>query len=215
MRFVDVGAHVGYFTILAGKLVGPTGAVFAFEPHPRNFELLLANVRRNELENVKCYPWAVSDRCRHAEVYEAVGNSGDHRLYRSPDEERASMKVQTVALDELDDLRPPVDFVKIDTQGTEEAAIRGMELLLAASPRAPVALEFWPFGIERFGSNPREVLAYYRRLGYVVHAHHPEHDEPVALDDEQIVELCSGWEASATSTWSSAESLVGATGAGR
>jgi tRNA A58 N-methylase Trm61 len=46
MRFVDVGAHVGYFSVLAANLIAPDGVVFAFEPHPRNFRLLPANVMR-------------------------------------------------------------------------------------------------------------------------------------------------------------------------
>jgi FkbM family methyltransferase len=194
MTFVDVGAHVGYFAVLAGKLVEPDGIVFAFEPHPRNFELLLANVWRNGLTNVLCFPWAVSDKFGFEELFEAAGNSGDHRLYRSDDEQRASVAVRTVALDGLRALRPPVDFIKIDVQGVEEAAVRGMERLLADSPNATVAVEYWPYGMERFGSDVGQMLTYYRRLGYVVWAHHPEHDRPVILSDEEILELCSEWD---------------------
>ncbi len=162
MRFIDVGAHVGYFSVLAGKLVGPDGIVFAFEPHPRNFELLMANVWRNGLTNVLCFPWAVSDSFGFADLFEARGNSGDHRLYRD-EEQRASLRVRTVSLDGLQALRAPVDFVKIDVQGAEPAVIRGMEELLSASPHATVALEYWPFGMERFGTDIDGVLAYYRR----------------------------------------------------
>jgi len=194
MRFVDVGAHVGYFSVLAGKLVAPDGVVFAFEPHPRNFRLLLANVWRNGLTTVLCFPWAVSDSCGFAELFEARGNSGDHRLYRSHDEERTSVTVRTVALDAFSLILAPIDFVKIDVQGAEQAAVHGMEQLLAGSAEATIALEFWPFGMQRFGSDAREALAYYRRLGYVVRAHHPDHDGPVVLSDDEILGLCSEWD---------------------
>ncbi len=194
MRFVDVGAHVGYFSVLAGRLVGPDGVVFAFEPHPRNFELLLANVWRNGLANVLCFPWAVGDSCGFATLYEAEGNSGDHRLYRSDDDERATLPVRLVALDALPAIRPPVDFVKLDVQGAEAAAIRGMEQLLASSPDATVALEYWPYGMERFGTDVSSVLPYYRHLGYVVRANHPDHDRPVDLDDWEILALCGEWD---------------------
>jgi FkbM family methyltransferase len=194
MRFVDVGAHVGYFAVLAGKLVGPDGVVFAFEPHPRNFELLLANLWRNGLTNVLCFPWAVTDSCGFADLFEAPANSGDHRIYRSPDEERAAIPVRTVAVDAVAIIRPPVDFVKLDVQGAEPAAIRGMTRLLAASPAATVALEHWPFGLQRFGEDAGDALAYYRRLGYAVRVNLPDHDRPVVLSDEEILELCSEWD---------------------
>ena len=61
MVVVDVGAHTGYFSILCGRLVGADGLVVAFEPDPRNYELLLANVWAHGLTNVVCLPWAVSD----------------------------------------------------------------------------------------------------------------------------------------------------------
>jgi FkbM family methyltransferase len=194
MLFVDVGAHVGYFSVLAGKLVAPDGVVFAFEPHPRNFRFLLANVWRNGRTNVLCFPWAVTDSCGFAELFEAHGNSGDHRLYRSHDEERTSVTVRTVALDALRLVGPPIDFFKIDVQGAEQAAIRGMEQLLAGSPEATIAVEFWPFGMQRFGSDVDDALPYYRRLGYVVRVHHPEHDRPIVLSDAEILDLCREWD---------------------
>ena len=52
--FVDVGAHIGYFTLLASKIVGPVGRVYAFEPNTNNFKLLQKNVKRNKLNNVIC-----------------------------------------------------------------------------------------------------------------------------------------------------------------
>jgi FkbM family methyltransferase len=194
MRFVDVGAHVGYFSVLAGKLVGPAGVVFAFEPHPRNFDLLLANVWRNGLTNVLCFPWAVGESCGFAELFEASGNSGDHRLYHTEGEQRAAVSVRCVALDALVALRPPVDFIKVDVQGAEQAAMRGMEQLLATSPRATIALEYWPYGMARFGSDVPQVLPYYRQLGYVIRAHHPDGEGPVELDDDEILGLCKEWD---------------------
>jgi precorrin-6B methylase 2 len=61
-RVVDVGAHVGYFTLLAARLCGPNGRVFAFEPHPDNFRLLERNIRENGAENVTAVRKAVADR---------------------------------------------------------------------------------------------------------------------------------------------------------
>ncbi len=194
MCFLDIGAHVGYFSVLSGALVGPDGVVFAFEPHPRNYELLLANVWRNGLTNVVCFPWAVGDRNGFAELFEAPGNSGDHRLYRSAGEDRDVVRVRCVALDALGAIRTPVDFVKLDVQGAEEGAMRGMEQVLALSPDVTVAVEFWPYGMARFGTDVRGVLPYYRSLGYRIRAHHPDRDRPVELADDEILGLCDEWD---------------------
>jgi FkbM family methyltransferase len=190
MTFVDVGAHVGYYTVLASRLVGPGGVVLAFEPSLRNHELLLANTWRNGLSNVICYPWAVGDVDGFQDLYLDERNTGDNRLYPS-DEERPRTRVRTVALDSLGTLRPPIDVVKIDVQGTEDAVIRGMRRLLSMSPRAFITLEYWPFGLRTRDVDEREVLAYYRSLGYRLRVQNPEHPGVEELDDDQILEYCS------------------------
>jgi FkbM family methyltransferase len=165
MTFLDVGAHVGYFTLLASRRVGPRGLVVAFEPAPRNFELLLANVWRNGLSNVFCLPYAVGVSHGFAELHLSPDNTGDNRLFVS-DEGRETATVRTAALDTLYWLRPPVDVVKVDVQGAEEAAVRGMEELLTRSPTVVLSVEYWPFGMALFGSEPRATLDYYRSLGF-------------------------------------------------
>jgi hypothetical protein len=87
-----------------------------------------------------------------------------------------------------------VDFVKLDVQGAEEGAMRGMEHVLARSPNVTIAVEYWPYGMARFGSDVREVLPYYRSLGYGVRAHHRDHDRPVELADDEILGLCDEWD---------------------
>src|SRR5262245_2134996 len=62
MTFLDLGANVGYFTCLAARKVGPAGRVWAFEPDPRNFRLLVRSVKANGLSNVTAVRAAASDR---------------------------------------------------------------------------------------------------------------------------------------------------------
>ena len=188
MTFVDVGAHVGYYTLLAARRVGPGGTVFAFEPAPRNFELLLANVWRNGLTNVACFPWAVSDQAGFTELFLDERNTGDNRLFG----DGAGVRVRAVALDGLRVLRPPIDIVKIDVQGTEEAVLAGMRGLLARSPRARLTLEYWPFGLRALGRDEHGALAYYRSLGYRLRVQDPEQPGVAEWTDEQILEHCAG-----------------------
>lgn len=189
MTVLDIGAHVGYYTVLAGRLVGPRGLVVAFEPSPRNFELLLANVWRNGLTNVVCLPWAASDRSGFASLHLARANTGDHRIYPL-DEPRETVPVRAAALDDVATLKPPVDVVKIDVQGAEEAVVRGAERLLAASPDVLATVEFGPRELTAFGSEPRALLAYYRSLGFRLRVQHPERRGIQDLTDDEILGEC-------------------------
>jgi FkbM family methyltransferase len=114
----DLGANVGFFTLIAAKAVGETGRVYAFEPAPDTAAELRANVELNALDYVEVIEAAVSDSNGEA----AMAADGDNlRTRLSPD---GGVMVSTVALDALD-LRPP-DFIKIDVEGAERQALEGM-----------------------------------------------------------------------------------------
>lgn len=189
MTFLDIGAHIGYFSVLAGRLVGPRGLVLAFEPDRRNYELLLANVWRNGLTNVACFPWAVSAAPGFVDLHLSDTNTGDHRIVAAG-EARPTVTVRAVALDVLDVLRPPVDVVKIDTQGTEHLVVQGMARLLASSADVVLIAEFWPHGIRLAGAEAASVLAFYRSLGFEIRAQRPDDEGLHELADAEILRYC-------------------------
>jgi FkbM family methyltransferase len=186
MTVVDGGAHVGYFTCQAARLVGPRGLVLAFEPASRNVDLLRANVWRNGFGNVACFPWALGAEPGFAPLWLSPTNTGDHRLHGG-DGSRPAETVRVAALDDVLAIRPPVDVVKLDVQGGEEAALRGMTRLLAASPDVLVVVELSPADARAAGSDPRALLAWYRSLGFALRLLLP--DEPGVRDatDEEIL----------------------------
>jgi FkbM family methyltransferase len=192
MTFLDVGAHVGYYTVLAARRVAKGGLVLAFEPSPRNYELLLANVWRNGLTNVVCFPWALSDRMAFLDLFTDERNTGDNRIFHSAG--RQCVQVRGVALDCVPSIRPPIDVVKIDVQGAEEAVVAGMGTLLGRSPRVRITLEYWPFGLRALGRDERAALHYYRSLGYRLRVQNPEKPGIEELTDDEIVAYCSAYE---------------------
>ena len=162
---VDIGAHVGYMTMLAAARVGSEGTVLAIEAHSGNFALLRENVARNGLSQVRAVhaaAWRSSGELRTLTV--SPDNSGDHRVFLRSGATDVS-QVQTVAIDELIAADRRIDVVKIDTQGTDHIAIEGMRNTIARC-HPVVVVEFWPPGIDEFGDNPTSVLAFYRNLGY-------------------------------------------------
>lgn len=183
MTVIDGGAHVGYFTCQAARLVGPRGLVLAFEPAPRNFALLQANIWRNGFTNVACFPWALGSEPDLAELRLSGTNTGDHRLHG----DGPGVTVRVAALDEVLAIRPPIDVVKLDVQGNEEAAVRGMTRLLAASPSVLVTVELSPADARAAGSDPKALLSWYRSLGFKLRVQFPDEKGLAELADDEIL----------------------------
>lgn len=125
---LDVGAHVGFYSMLAAVIVGPQGRVIAFEPLPDNLRFLHEHLRINNLETVEVIEAAVSDATGEATFAKGIG-SFDGRLA-----DNGKLKVQTVTLDDLLESGriPRPDFIKMDVEGGELAALRGARSLLRA-----------------------------------------------------------------------------------
>jgi FkbM family methyltransferase len=186
MTVIDGGAHIGYFTCQVARLVGPRGLVLAFEPAPRNFQLLQANVWRNGFTNVVCFPWALGAASGVAHLHLSPTNTGDNRL-EVPAAGGGSVTVRVAALDDVLAIRPPVDVVKLDVQGSEEAAVRGMERLLGGSPGVLLAVELSPADARAAGSDVRALLDYYRSLGFALRVQLPDEKGVVDLDDDTLL----------------------------
>src|SRR5262249_36182110 len=131
---VDVGANIGYYTLLFARCVGPRGRVFAFEPDQTNFDLLRRNVERNGYTNVTLVRKAVAAQSGKLRLYLCEDNKGDHRTYDSHDG-RPSLEIDAVSLDDyFAGERGSIALIKMDIQGAEEGALRGMRRLLADNP---------------------------------------------------------------------------------
>lgn len=120
----DIGANVGFYTLLASVLVGPTGRVFAFEPLERNLSYLRQHLRLNDVKNVTVIEAAVLDRSGAASIEEGPRGSIGSMAHISP---HGKGQVRTVALDELvaTGQLPLPDYVKMDIEGAERLALAG------------------------------------------------------------------------------------------
>lgn len=135
MVVLDVGAHSGYYTLLASRLVGPRGRVFAFEPSPRERQRLRQHLWLNRCRNVIVEPVALSDRPGEADLFVFDRSTGFNSL--RPADARAATPV-AVPLKTLDAFFAAgafssVDLVKMDIEGAELAALRGAEQTFRAA----------------------------------------------------------------------------------
>ncbi|MBN1421928.1 MAG: FkbM family methyltransferase [Planctomycetes bacterium] len=162
---IDIGANIGYYTLLAAGRAGESGEVIAFEPDPRNFAHLKRNVRLNGYRNVTLHKKAVSDRTGAGKLHLSETNWGDHRIFAAGPE-RPSIGIEIVRLDDLlPAYRGRIRVVKMDIQGGEGLALRGMRELLDGEDRLALMVEFSPEGLRETGVDPTEVLDSLRALG--------------------------------------------------
>ena len=163
MTVVDIGANIGYYSLLFSKLAGESGCVYAFEPAPQNFALLERNLARNQRTNVQAFNQAAGDEPGKSFLYLSSENYGDHQAYESGDA-REKIAIKVTRID--DSVRGPIDLVKMDIQGFEEHALAGMSATIAANPGLTLFTEFWPAGLERAGSDPADFLRRLRAFNF-------------------------------------------------
>ena len=133
----DVGANVGFYTLLAAELVGLGGSVIAFEPLPRNLGYLRRHVQLNRLQHVRIMDAAVSDRQGEAFFEPEQSPSMGHLAAQG------SIRVRTVALDGLLAAEgvPLPDVIKIDVEGAELEVLKGAHNILSASNDISILIE--------------------------------------------------------------------------
>ena len=157
--FVDVGANIGYFSLLASRRVGPTGTVLAFEPEAGNYALLEANCRLNHCGNIRTFRAALGEENASGTLYLNELNRGDHSLYPA-EQGRTGQDISIVNGARLIMAsHPRVDCIKIDTQGAECDVVRGLQPLIAASaPGLVMIIEFSPMHLRNAGTSGRTLL---------------------------------------------------------
>jgi len=157
MTVVDIGASLGYYTLLAAKRVGENGLVYAFEPNPYRFEGLLKNIKVNNWKNVKPFQFAVSDFEREIKI-----EGGGSFAIKSTS---YSFTVNTVSLDSL---QTDPDIIKIDVEGAELNVLRGMGRILEKG-NAKIICEVHPSSLLSLGYSTTDILDLLKQYNYNIY----------------------------------------------
>lgn len=169
MVVIDVGANIGYFSLLASTLVGSDGRVHAFEPDPVNCSLLRKNVRLNRAANVKVVQAALSNNDEPVHLFLDSQNKGDHRIWEPTGESRTSITVKCTTLDQyLHETSTVPRFIKIDVQGAEGQVLEGMKETFAGTAPMYLILEFWPEALRRCQTDPKRVIEQIAEAGFTI-----------------------------------------------
>lgn len=163
----DLGANHGVYTLLAASLAGPTGRVHAFEPNPRLAHLADMSARLNgHGETVTMHRLCASDSNGSTWLVFENAFSGGGTQNRAGEEGETALACRTAILDEMfPDPSFTLDVVKLDVEGSEGRALRGMRKILARSPDVRILMEFAPAMLAGSGVPAAEVVAMLEGLG--------------------------------------------------
>ena len=190
MTFVDIGAHVGLFSLPALHWVGTSGIVISFEPHPDNYVMLLENASRNQLDDrLIAVQSAVSDTNEIVKLHTSTFNTGDHQLFHVGG--RNTNQVKCTTLDDYFPAGTQVDVIKMDVQGAESAAFIGMKRVLEDNLKIQVIWELSPSQLEDSGSSASEVMYWLADLGFSFSTIDETNRCVQSMSLEEILHTCS------------------------
>ena len=167
---LDIGANIGYYTLLFAGLVGETGSVSAIEPDAENYRLLRENLALNSLAGIiQTHQVALGGQTGTAKLYQSDNNNGMHRLYASVCCTDQATETPVITGDSLN--LAPLDFIKIDIEGYEPAALQGLSSTLKKSPNLKILSEFSPLSIWEAGFSPITFLDSMQQHGFYLFCH--------------------------------------------
>ncbi len=169
--FIDLGANEGYFTVIASRLVGPSGKVFSIEPQRRLKPIFQRNLELNDVHNVTLIEEAISDQIGRAEIHISPStNTGATGLvlgYKYPVPRET---VETTTLEEVFNQQEidRCDLIKIDIEGFEYEAILGSSEIFGQQKMRRIVLQLHPRLMFKRGLRPDDITEFLKRSGYSV-----------------------------------------------
>jgi len=204
MTVLDIGAHHGFYTILASKKVGSSGRVIAFEPSPRERQRLLLHLKLNRCTNVKVEPFALAGQNGEAMLFVVDGRDTGCNSLRPPavSEPTRTIPISTKTLDgylENQGLNH-VDFVKLDVEGAELEVLKGARHLLSRNSRPIIMVEVSDVRTEPWGYSAAAIFDFLSEQNYYWFSFAPEGElQPfirregyynfVAVPDEKLADV--------------------------
>jgi FkbM family methyltransferase len=162
--FLDIGANIGYFTLLAASIVKDAGKVISFEPNPHNLQLIYSDIVENQFDNITIYPFAASNSRQILSL--TTGGSNGVVFEASLLQAENCYLVPSMVVDELLQHEKQINVIKMDIEGHEPSAISGMDLLIKKH-KPIIFTEFHPWCIRSFNkTEPQEYLERLIQYGY-------------------------------------------------
>ena len=169
MSFLDIGAHVGYYTLLGARLVGPNGTVYAFEPQPDVYRLLVKNIHMNGYSGIVVpIQKAVTEKGGSVLLYDSEKDSCSASIFSGSSVSTVTVECESVSLDEFFGAQgwPAVDLIKMDIEGAEPLALGGMLEVSRRNEYLKLVVEYNSYHQSKAGVAPEQFFAVLEELGF-------------------------------------------------
>lgn len=164
--FLDLGANIGFFSLVASRIVGESGRVHAFEAIPDTLKELESNIQLNGIKNIVVHPQAVADQEMRVRFARHLESRSEINSMRFEIRGENYWDVPCVRVDASVDVSQPIRLIKIDIEGAEMIALRGMEKILAQPYKPIILCEVIDVILRDMNSSAEEVLMFLRAYGY-------------------------------------------------
>ena len=158
---LDIGANIGFYSNILSSLVGTSGKVYSFEPDKVNFDHFLRNTKGKQ--NIVAVNKAVADQTKTLKLYTSKLLNVDHRTYKVDDYEK-EITIDAVSIDDFVGAKFKVDLIKMDIQGFEMAALKGMIKTISSNQSLKIIMELWPHGLQKAGTSFEELFYFFRTM---------------------------------------------------
>ena len=182
MVFMDIGANVGFYSMLAASKVGSSGKVISFDPNTENCRLIMLSMYKNQFQNIELYPFALGDKTGHALFSTHIGSNGG--LIADTEASLLNPNCTVVPMTQLDNLiQEKVDVIKIDVEGAEGLVINGGKALIEHH-RPIITSEFSLEMLSRVSRmSGKDYLCYFRDQHYAIYVCDRNTHELVVVPD--------------------------------
>lgn len=193
MNVIDIGANIGFYSLLSAKLIGDKGNVFCFEPIEKNIRLLKKNIKESQYKNIKTIQKAVSNEngivkmslCYDGAMSSIITSESDHY------ENTTSVQVTTI-----DDYfknnfnePPKIDVIKMDIEGQEGYAMEGMKKTLQRNKNIKIFTEFFPKMLRASGYIPERFLGTMHDMGFRIFLIDEKNEELTEISKDMFADL--------------------------
>jgi len=189
MNVINIGANIGYFTVIIAKLVEPLGKVFALEPLPTTVYLLKKNILANNCTNVKAFSKAISNFSGKADLCIAPSNVHNF-IAKNGKPSYKKIKVETITIDDfVQQQNSHIDFIMMDAEGSEKYAFEGMIKTLENNPKLQIISEYNPFTFELAGTSGKDFVDLCEKLQLDTYLINEKNGTTTLISKEKLLKI--------------------------
>jgi FkbM family methyltransferase len=192
----DLGANIGFYSLLARSIIGATGQVVCFEPFPQNVEMIKKSIEANSYSNVDLIEAAAGDKNGSAFLHLSPDYNSEHSMLNLEfnyvkNQTQKKIKVKTITLNSYCQKKQDfhVDLIKMDIEGYEIKALKGMSKIINSNENLVLMTEFWPNGFIKNNSSPDEFLETLERFGFKIFHIDSQLGKLYELDSNKMMEI--------------------------